>query len=655
MDPSPKSGGDPRSGSPIEVSSRACDYCRTRKIRCDKRIPCSNCRNAQRPCVSPEQKGKEQRHRVLITTQYERKIDGISDRLSAVEQLLRTLIDGRQSVSQSSPASTLETPQSPDDAEEGFEGHSSLAAQTMFADEFATKLTIHPNWDPNLTEALLSLHQVVKKQNQQPNVGFAHRRVLPKLGLAGLTMPPQPLVISILRELKGESQAYPYFNDILWLHSVDNFINYCREVYFCTNDYSEAVFIIVNAILYYLFFDRETRSTNTEEADRYRGYRDQCRDNLETALSYLNILLPVRLEYLHALTLGVMFAIDLGRPSLAWQLNCTAARLCTEMGIHREPPDTESPQSRESKASLFWLTYSHDRSLALRLGRAPVIKETDITLSHDVPIINGAAISGDMIRQWANLARIQGRVFDELYSGQALKRPGLERLASAQRLAEDLKLVGIMNENPNNLVSAHATEAGMCASEIECIMLSEKITILSTLTLVYRAIPSPSSAFSPECIETARTAIHVHNQFMRQEWLNETWKLSHMYWSILHTPFIPFIVLFCHIIETAEAAEASDLQFLGEFVTSIETLVHISEPIQKLHRLGQLLHKVAALYVEAKLQQPEDQAMAIAGNDFDAYLTSIGLMPSEDSSSAWFPGNTDLMDLLEQEWTGSRD
>lgn len=50
---------------------RACDQCRTRKIRCDKVSPCSNCRMAMRTCSSTGliHKPKELGQRVLISHQ----------------------------------------------------------------------------------------------------------------------------------------------------------------------------------------------------------------------------------------------------------------------------------------------------------------------------------------------------------------------------------------------------------------------------------------------------------------------------------------------------------------------------------------------------------------------------------------------------------
>lgn len=105
--------------------------------------------------------------------------------------------------------------------------------------------------------------------------------------------------------------------------------------------------------------------------------------------------------------------------------------------------------------------------------------------------------------------------------------------------------------------------------------------------------------------------------------------------TILYAPFVPFIVIFCHIIETSDVA---DLQRLRDFIASLEPTCAVSEGIDKLHRLFSVLHSVAMLYVEAKSKanssEPQDTDMAPIGNEFDVYLSALGFMPVEGESAA---------------------
>jgi hypothetical protein len=133
------------------------------------------------------------------------------------------------------------------------------------------------------------------------------------------------------------------------------------------------------------------------------------------------------------------------------------------------------------------------------------------------------------------------------------------------------------------------------------------------------------------------------------------------------TPFAPFFVLFCYVIETLSA---EDLRLLSDFSTSIGETSDASETMQKLSRLCQVMSNVAALYVEAKSQQQEDQTMVPIGDEFDVYLSQLGFMPVMDPNmntaggdpnaafqdnsqvaqmADWMSGSRNLLGLLEQD------
>lgn len=83
-------------GSTPALNPRSCVTCRRRKVRCDKQMPCSNCRRAQIPCVFPapgraprQQKPKDPNAPPKSSSQREvelikrlRKLEGIVEELS---------------------------------------------------------------------------------------------------------------------------------------------------------------------------------------------------------------------------------------------------------------------------------------------------------------------------------------------------------------------------------------------------------------------------------------------------------------------------------------------------------------------------------------------------------------------------------------------
>lgn len=121
-------------------------------------------------------------------------------------------------------------------------------------------------------------------------------------------------------------------------------------------------------------------------------------------------------------------------------------------------------------------------------------------------------------------------------------------------------------------------------------------------------------------------------------------------------------MLFCHVIESSSP---EDMDRLRAFVESLVPACPLSEQVERLHRLCHVLYTVATLYVEAKSQQQFDQSFVPISNEFDMYLSALGLIPigSQDTDAAqgqqvgglmsnlgeWFSGNRQMMDLLERD------
>lgn len=116
---------------------------------------------------------------------------------------------------------------------------------------------------------------------------------------------------------------------------------------------------------------------------------------------------------------------------------------------------------------------------------------------------------------------------------------------------------------------------------------------------------------------------------------------------ILFSPFIPFIVLFCHVLETGDM---EDLDRMRTFVDSIESARHQPNVIAKHYRLFQVFHDVALRYTELKTASPPSQdGQAETRTEMDAYLSALGFQPHAapgsvagnqstiDSSSTWSP------------------
>ncbi|KAK2025159.1 fungal-specific transcription factor domain-containing protein [Colletotrichum zoysiae] len=679
---------DSRSAGPEDQGlRRACDQCRTRKIRCDKSSPCSNCRITQRACSSNGvgQKPKEQRHRVLISLQYEKKIDLIEERLSNIEELLRSLANNPQGVSNSSwdasrvrhatpSASTVGDvsilTQDGADSDSAFEGELSLTAHTMFASDFiedAVQRTSLQDVPPNMHAALSSLRQIVTMQSKTSGTRefrFRTQQPPPPGGLTDLPMPPMNAVVALLKHMKVSPPSI--FSLACSFLDVDDLAELCRKIYFCTDNFADTTFIIVNGALFYLFMEQAYLAPDADAREEFERYQHICQSNLETALACLPLMLPAKRESIEALLLAAVYSIDVSKASLAWLFTSTAASLCQTLGYHRvSQARSESAGPRDIKTLLFWHVYMLDKTLSLRTGRASVIQDWDVTLPRRVDNTMVADPWGAIITTWIKQAEIAHRVYEQLYSPLAIHQSQEERIETVRRLESEQKAIMAAGSHVREQV-LFGLKAMNASSILDIHLRGDEMSFHSTMTLIYRALPAPEGSptrFSQECIDTARFAMQLHLECM-QKIAEEGRHLKAVYihWAILLTPFTPFFVLFCHVIDTSNA---DDLRRLNEFVTSLRPACGLSEPVEKLHQLCSMLCNVATLYIESKSQQSEERGPI--NDEFDVYLSALGFPPAEypaqgmDTSDMsqpslqtaqlgnWFSGSQYMMGLLEED------
>lgn len=134
-----------------------------------------------------------------------------------------------------------------------------------------------------------------------------------------------------------------------------------------------------------------------------------------------------------------MKAQEESRPSLCWTLVSAGARLCQTLGYHREAVVAQDlPRLAESKRHAFWMLYMIDKTLSLNLGRPSSFPDNDI----DVKLFSPGPDS--RFRPWDHaflafieFSKLQGRIYDELYSSQAQKALPETRTQVVQTLSKD--------------------------------------------------------------------------------------------------------------------------------------------------------------------------------------------------------------------------
>ncbi|KAK2025540.1 fungal-specific transcription factor domain-containing protein [Colletotrichum zoysiae] len=522
------------------------------------------------------------------------------------------------------------------DEEDGavVEGDSSLAAHSVFATEFVQKVVSTESLQDSsldLGETLDALSQIVhalKQPAAAAEMTYPHAKPVNRPRIQGLEMPPIEKAVGTIRVAKGQS-----LSGMAWIYDFlpsRRFPDLCLDVYF-SDTYSDYDFITVNGGLYSLFTDYAAQIP-VEERKEYMEYAKICRVNLETFLLNLPLHLPASSDVIVALLFGTFHAVEISKPSLAWTLVSKASELCQTLGYHR----IESLKSSKNDVKptvhgmhwhqfIFWNVYYIEKSLSLRLGRASTIPDWHITMP--LPTVKEQMASPILpyLVLWIKTAKCQGQIYEKLYSPDSIKQPYHVRQTRIHELVSSLHEIEMRTQE---LIANHTqgSDAGE-ESFSEFFLSSDSVLRLSLLTLVYRAAPrvegSPTT-FSPECVKAARAALEKHREcvaIMRKS--QDVYFSTYIHWTVLFSPFIPFIVLFCQVIETQDR---EDLARLHSFVLFLQETGTMSDAASKMSRLFQVLYSVALRFVEFRATTPQSRKTQ-ASAEMDAYLAALGFPP----------------------------
>lgn len=461
-------------------------------------------------------------------------------------------------------------------------------------------------------------------------------------------------------------------------------------VYFPTEDYSLILFAQVNGGLYFLMRERAIYEDGARRDELLR-YQAMCQTNFETACVNLPLLMPLRRESIELLLMATTYAVEMSSFTLAWRFNVTAATICQTLGYHRAmSAEAAADPSNEIKKLIFWFCYSFDKAFSLRFGRSSVIQDYDITapreLGSNICLPDPAWRA--VFMQWTTHAEFIGKAYEQLFSPAALKKPPSARAWSASELIRQLNdlmrrvrmerdaagfsLAGSGGPSLNDPNNPNPFSLDMAAA-------SDDVMFYATMALVYRAIPNelgPRGWLHPGCIEAARRAVERHHDCMNMTSDNLV-RSGYIHWcvctpifppwnlltgtilsrTILYIPFVPVIVLFCHVIETYSS---EDLQRLSAFAQSLQPVCAVSKATERFYRVCQVLYNVARLYLEAKAEQ--DEQLNLVGKDMDMYLSQLGFVPQFDPSvhalfsdgrkprlGNWLSGSGHILGLVEDD------
>lgn len=513
--------------------------------------------------------------------------------------------------------------------------------------------------DPDLAAALTSLSQIVSNQNVYPGEHEVPSTVRTAKNTQRYDVPPAEVVSRVLRE---SEDIYDTVIGLFYpVRPYSEVVALCKELYFNIDDLTVPTLIVAFGSLYFVFrcyqFDFTKDDPRQEE---FHSYTDIFVRNMMDLIGLLPVLMAPTVDNFEALLLGVSaatrayipekqaltqlqayYAVESSKPSLCSALISKATHLCLTLGYHRtDSMAKDPPETRRRKINLFWFLYTMDKGLCLRLGRASCIQDYDVAVP--MPILGSEdefSAGNGLARFWCKLAGIQGRIYEELYSPRALKQPKASRTAKADMLVTDIRQMWNEHDQIGYI-------PGTPEETHEIFMLGDKVTMSTTLTLVLRAVPPTDGqplSCSQDCLAAARQAMQLHHTCASRfiDMSDRHIFSEYLHWTLLHTPFTPFLVIFCHIIETQST---SDLAMLGDFLETLQPARGTSSAIEKMFLVCDVFHRVAKLFIGAAARNPSFSSSATPDSttqsqlrkELDPFMTRIGINNAYDPG---FGGN----------------
>lgn len=116
-----------------------------------------------------------------------------------------------------------------------------------------------------------------------------------------------------------------------------------------------------------------------------------------------------------------------------------AIHMCQTLGYHRLSSMEGDPiETQRKKQILFWSAYATLSLMSLRLGRASVIQQYDISLPPVAETFAHLGFWGHLYTIWTKQAGIQYKIYTLLYSPAALSQLESERVSHAHTLVNEM-------------------------------------------------------------------------------------------------------------------------------------------------------------------------------------------------------------------------
>ncbi|KAH7245479.1 hypothetical protein BKA59DRAFT_475858 [Fusarium tricinctum] len=635
------------SASPRRIPEQrlSCDQCRARKVKCDRTHPCGPCHRKEINCSFPAGfKPRTKRQHALVSHNYESKLDAISQKLDRISLAVDSITSpspyiptssnstgpsGFHATPTSQTGSTSESNEAIGDAlYSELDADVTLTTQATFATNFLQRAIDNDQLShaiPEIRNSLDALRHGLKNRDaggDEPRLADTQRILSPSKH-GGYDLPPVHLAMMAVQRLKENPKLR-----FLWradFHSTGQFVEYLMIVYFSKPTLADL--IVTHIGLQSLLLECGKMEVDGMLKSEFMSQAMLCQRNLENILTGLPFNLPCTPDYALALLMVSNYYLQQCRISMSWNTLAAAAQMCQTLGFARDIlPRPETREAKQRRAKLVWYLHMNDKMLALRLSRPALIRDGEITLNFEALEADGSDGPTPVIGKWARICDLQGRIYDNLYSPRALLQSDSQREAQARNLAANLHtLYHSKSIAEDHLFQSIAISIGQRQREV--FQRADRVAYFSMRCLIFRAITpgsSASTAFCDECLAAAKEGLEEHKRClsMLQEVENNIFEF-YVYWGLLAVPLVPFIVLFCHAVETCDPAH---LEYLSAVVETLDRIPpECPDVYKKQLRLFKLMYDVACKYVGSKPRNPPVPSGRIPSAPFEMLFVEAGV------------------------------
>ncbi|KAJ4148689.1 hypothetical protein NW765_017556 [Fusarium oxysporum] len=610
----------------IVITSNAsanCENCRLRKTRCSKAIPCTSCQLLGIEC-QPASRPVKQRPRTVASNHCEKQIEAIQERLHIIEKGFQSVL-GKSQHQNDAPPDAMATNQESPASFTTFEGDSSFIKETSEASRSATSI-VGGSASPAVVTALSSLQDSLSKleSTRQTHV-----------------TPP----------LCGVMSSWTDYGQLERL---------CQKIYFPVEEVRSGSMALMHGMLFSVI-----REFSRHNDPVFAGYNlddcaNQCERNFDQCLERYESLIIPTLENIQALSMAASRAQDESRLWLAWTYVSMGQTMCQTLGYHRESTyRNDTAEASQSKRHAFYSLYVIDKNLSLVLGRTSNFNDNDIDAQ---PF----AISTHP-KQWPwdfythitiRFAKIQGDVYDKLYSASATKYSQHERSHITQELA--MRIMSLREE-----LQSLKTSDAYYSDVLQMAMESADFVTYAVLTVVYRAELgfANSVEISSRCYDAAKRSLESHLKCCTSlESRSIYQQMDYVKNTLLYPSFTPYVIVFTHAIATSDNI---GIVLLQDTVKSLGRLQDLSPGSRRLHHICRSFLNAAEAIIGSQkgidgLEQHKDGSLVYTKNAFaagpDGPAINEGLLPAWGdfasfgtvASSSYDGSNSDML----QFWSG---